>query len=269
MKPAFSKFFVLVILLCLSCILFHQCTQDQQNTYRKIKEFADEVKVINTHEHQHWPEEYGDHTFGLFHLVNASYLMSDIVSAGGYSFDLDVLDSLSLEAVWDSLGEPLNYTRNTSYYSHFIKGFQKLYDFSELYFTKTNIPYLSSEIEKNYSDYRTWFDASFHKAGFELMFLDQYWKPFNTGIDEKYYALVFHINPLVMQVSSRPSAGDEFSEVYEEDLEDGGRVWEKQDTVWTEILECIQNFRQPNCPACKKGRLRFTGLVKDVPWEPG
>jgi hypothetical protein len=55
----------------------------------------------------------------------------------------------------------------------------------------------------------------------------------------------------------------------EEALEDGSRVLEKQDTVWNEILECIQNFRQPNCPACKKGRLRFAGLVKDVPWKPG
>jgi hypothetical protein len=55
----------------------------------------------------------------------------------------------------------------------------------------------------------------------------------------------------------------------EEALEDGSRVLEKQDTAWNEILECIQNFRQPNCPACKKGRLRFAGLVKDVPWEPG
>jgi hypothetical protein len=55
----------------------------------------------------------------------------------------------------------------------------------------------------------------------------------------------------------------------EEDLEDGIRVWEKQDTVWVEILECIQNFRKPNCPDCKKGRLRFAGLVKDIPWEPG
>lgn len=55
----------------------------------------------------------------------------------------------------------------------------------------------------------------------------------------------------------------------EEALEDGSQILEKQDTVWNEILECIQNFRQPNCPACKKGRLRFAGLVKDVPWEPG
>ncbi|GET28688.1 hypothetical protein [Prolixibacter sp. SD074] len=55
----------------------------------------------------------------------------------------------------------------------------------------------------------------------------------------------------------------------EEALEDGIRILGKQDTVWTEILECIQNFRQPNCPVSKKGRLRFAGLVKDVPWEPG
>ncbi len=55
----------------------------------------------------------------------------------------------------------------------------------------------------------------------------------------------------------------------EEDMEDGRRVWEKQDTVWCEIRELIKSFRQPNCPACKKGRLRFAGLVKDVPWEPG
>ncbi len=55
----------------------------------------------------------------------------------------------------------------------------------------------------------------------------------------------------------------------EEALEDGGQVYEKQNTVWGEIKELIKSIRQPNCPACKKGRLRFAGLVKDVPWEPG
>jgi hypothetical protein len=55
----------------------------------------------------------------------------------------------------------------------------------------------------------------------------------------------------------------------EEILEDGGQPLEKQDTVWNEIMELIKNHRQPNCPACKKGRLSFAGLVKDVPWEHG
>lgn len=55
----------------------------------------------------------------------------------------------------------------------------------------------------------------------------------------------------------------------EEALEDGARVWEKQDTVWGEIKELIKIVRQPNCPACKKGRLRFAGIVREVQWEPG
>ena len=55
----------------------------------------------------------------------------------------------------------------------------------------------------------------------------------------------------------------------EEALEAGARVWEKQDTVWDGIVELIKTCRRPNCPACKKGRLRFAGIVKDVPWEPG
>src|SRR5690554_2208091 len=55
----------------------------------------------------------------------------------------------------------------------------------------------------------------------------------------------------------------------EEAMEDGRRVWEKQDTVWNEIQKCFRNFRQPNCPACKKEKLQFAGLIKDVPWEPG
>ncbi len=55
----------------------------------------------------------------------------------------------------------------------------------------------------------------------------------------------------------------------EEAMEDDNRVLEKQDTVWDGILECIKNYRQPNCPVCKKGRLRFAGIVYEDPWEPG
>lgn len=61
----------------------------------------------------------------------------------------------------------------------------------------------------------------------------------------------------------------EIEDQKEEDIEDGLQTWEKQNTVWTEILEAISKFKKPNCPACKKGRLRFAGIVKDAPWEPG
>lgn len=55
----------------------------------------------------------------------------------------------------------------------------------------------------------------------------------------------------------------------EETLEDGNRVWEKQDTVWDQIVEMIRNYKQPNCPQCKKGRLHFAGIVRENQWEPG
>ena len=198
----------IILLLVLSPSLFLQCVQDPQTSYEKIKTAADGIKVINAHEHQHWPEEYGDLTYRFYHLLHGSYLMADVVSAGGTRFDMGPLDSLSLEEHWEINGQALNHTRNTSYYGHLIKGFRKLYDFDDLYFTEENIPVLSAQIEKNYQNYRSWFDSSFHKAGFELMFNDQYWKPFNTDIDEGYFALVFHINELVMHASIPPALED-------------------------------------------------------------
>jgi hypothetical protein len=55
----------------------------------------------------------------------------------------------------------------------------------------------------------------------------------------------------------------------EDAIEDGSQVWVKQDSVWDEILDRIQNYRKPNCPECKKGRLHFAGIVREVNRVPG
>jgi hypothetical protein len=55
----------------------------------------------------------------------------------------------------------------------------------------------------------------------------------------------------------------------EEALEDGRNLWEKQDTVWNEILQMILNYRKPNCPLCHKGRLHFAGIVPRNHGAPG
>ena len=44
-------------------------------------------------------------------------------------------------------------------------------------------------------------------------------------------------------------------------LEDVGKVWVKKDNVWNEILEKIREYKKPNCPNCKKGKLHFAGIV--------
>ncbi len=163
--------FLTAFLACISLMGFQQCTIDQQkaSNYQEILEFTEGIKVINTHEHQHRPDEYGFDTLNFYHLLHGAYLMQDILSAGGHRLDLEPLDTIGLNAGWEKYGQFLNFTRSTSYYGHFVKGFQKLYGFKDLAFTESNIAPLSAQVEKNYSDYGSWFDKAFHQAGFELI----------------------------------------------------------------------------------------------------
>ena len=58
---------------------------------------------------------------------------------------------------------------------------------------------------------------------------------------------------------------EERAEQKQEGLEDGNQTWEKQDIIWREIMEKIEQHSKYNCPVCKKGRMRFAGLVYDIP----
>ena len=55
----------------------------------------------------------------------------------------------------------------------------------------------------------------------------------------------------------------------QEALEDGCAIWQRQDTVWDEILLLIDGFRKPNCPVCKQGFLHFAGIVPGHLVKPG
>ncbi|MBN1998518.1 amidohydrolase family protein [candidate division KSB1 bacterium] len=247
-------------------ILVCQCSLNSNSMQKSLKSDADQIKVIDTHEHQHWPEEFGDVHMGFYHVIYTGYLMHDLVSAGSSWMDIEILDSLCMDAKWELFGKSLNYCRAGSYYGHFIKGFQKLYDFDDLYFTPSNIPALSRQIEKNYSDYRSWFDTAFHKAGFELMFLDQYWRPFNTDLDPRYFALVFHINPLVMQISQRPAAGEEPPSLYDQ-AKAAGFVIKSLD----DYLKFCEHLFEKNIAAktvCVKNSLAYSRTLyfEDVPY---
>jgi hypothetical protein len=211
LKTSLSSFSLIIIILAL-----FQCQAPTHNSELAIRNAIDEIAIINTHEHQRSPHELPDETYGFYHLLQSSYLNSDVHSAGASGFSLEKLDSLSEDELWSSYGPGLNYSRNTSYYGHFVKGFEKLYGFEDLYFTKENLSTLSGQIEENYQDYGQWFDEAFKTAGFELMFNDQYWSPFNCDLNEKYFALVFHINPLVMEASNKPEPGKEKGNIYKQ-----------------------------------------------------
>ncbi|HLN56840.1 MAG TPA: amidohydrolase family protein [Bacteroidales bacterium] len=192
---SFVTWLSLVALISFSCHRF-----DSNSLYVKIRNHADEIKVINTHEHQHLPSEYGYPEFRFRNFLMTTYLAADVVSAGARVNP----DSVKSGKLWDTFGKPLDYTRATSYYSLLVEGFRLLYGFNEPYFTKENLQGLSARLEQNYKNYPEWFDKSFRKAGFEKMILDQYWKPLNTEIDTAHFELAFNINFLISGAGRRP-----------------------------------------------------------------
>jgi hypothetical protein len=230
-------------------------------------DFADQISVINTHEHQRWPEENGDLNYRLPHLIKSSYLMSDLVSAGAPGMDWQRIDSISLVDYWNQCGEALNFSRNTSYYSHLLKGFRKLYDFDDLYINESNIEKLSAQIAANYADYRGWFNTAFYRAGYELMFLDQYWKPFNTEVDESYFALAFNINPLVMHISYKPDANYEGPEIFRKASSENFSIANLDDyLVYCELL--FQRNMDKNA-VCVKNSLAYQRSLdfEEIPYD--
>lgn len=128
-----------------------QASLDNQSTNERILEYSDGILVVNTHEHQHEPVEYEIDTLNFFHLLHTAYLMQDLVSAGGNRLEFKEIDSLPLDDQWELLGDPLDFSRATSYYGHFIKGF-------------------AAQVGSNYSDFDSWYGKAFEKAGFEIMF---------------------------------------------------------------------------------------------------
>jgi hypothetical protein len=177
--------------------------QASSTTYDRLRDYVDTIQVINTHEHQRTPPGYEEADYNLFTIIASSYLNADLVSAGAPVFDPAVITQRNPEELWNLYGRYLDYSRNTTYYSHLLAGIRALYGFEEPYFTQETITTLSETIEKNYADKEGWYAASFEKAGFELMFLDQFWDNFNVDIDDRYFALVININSLVFLISDR------------------------------------------------------------------
>lgn len=243
------------------------CRDKNDQVYKRIREHAGSVKVIDTHEHQRMPEAYGKFDFRFYHLVAAGYLAADINSAGSRTIDWDLIDSSGLDRLWDIYGNALNNCRSTSYYGHFVRGFNKLYGFNDLYFTRENIPPLSAKIEKNYKNYRDWFGEAFRKAGFDLMLVDQFWEPFNTEVDTNYFAIAFNINTLITEARKRPAAGDSLRSVYRRAEKAGFKIGNLDD--YLTFCDFIIRNNIENNTVCFKNSQAYsrTLFYEDVPAE--
>lgn len=263
----FKNFASAICLICLMLMCSCSPQTSSQSSYEKLLEFSDGLKVINTHEHQHRPDEYNLDTLNFYHLLHSTYLMQDVVSAGGKRFDMAEISSFSDEELWNSLGMSLDYTRNSSYYDHFVRGFKKLYGFTGPYFTRDNAANLSSQVQENYEDYSAWFDEAFQKAGFEIMFNDQYWNPFNVEIDTQHFALVFHINSLVYNLGYRPQGDEELSGIYAHAEEDGFKIQSLEN--YMDYCDFLFQLNLDHGAVCIKNSMAYGRSIyyEDVPYE--
>ena len=80
----FKRISFIGFLIGIFILLFQNCTSDNQktDTYNDLLKFTDGIKVINTHEHQRRPDEFGLDSVGFYHLLHQTYLFQDVVSSG-------------------------------------------------------------------------------------------------------------------------------------------------------------------------------------------
>jgi hypothetical protein len=193
--------FIFAVLLIVAT--WGRCRTGSTGVYERIREYVDTIKVINTHEHQRIFSEYEGQQLNFYSLLAHTYLQSDLVSAGATPLNPELCNGGDLDRLWELNGRYLDYCRNTSYYRQFLSGFRVLYGYDESRFTKDGIRWLSEQISKNYGRHASWYKEAFTKAGFDIMFVDQYWNNFNVSLDGDYFALVFNINNLATGMLNR------------------------------------------------------------------
>lgn len=180
-----------------------QAPKESESSYDRIRSYLDSIPVIDTHEHQIPSASKGDGTVNFYSLLARSYLAADVVSAGAPPLRGETIEQQTLDELWSTYGQALDFCRGTSYYGHFLAGFRIQYDLMETDFDREGIARLSRQIEENYNRREEWYAQAVAKANFELMFVDQYWDALNTELDERYYALVCNINAFFAGISRR------------------------------------------------------------------
>lgn len=246
-----------VFVLILFSVFAVNCTENPISAYGSLRDYVDTIKVVNAHEHQRWFAEHEGHAYNFYTVLAHSYLQADLVSAGAPELKPESVNQGDLEALWKAQGPYLDFSRNTSYYSHFLAGFRHLYGFSDPSFTKENVQALSAQIAANYNHREDWYEKAFRQAGFEIMFVDQYWNAFNTELDSRYFALVFNINPLVSSISRREGLTAKDAPVQTNIYklaEEGGKSIKTLDDYLAAADRLFQKFQEHNVVCLKNSQ---------------
>jgi len=187
--PAKSWFATLIIILV-------SAAGCQQNTYDGMRTYIDEIKVIDTHEHQGLPWKHQHNCFDM-----GLYLHADLISAGMEEYPDSMEQIHDSEAYWEHTEPYLRFCRGTSYYAQFINNYKQLYGFKGDELTREDFLWLSDQTDLNFRNYPRWLDSVCRKSNIQLMLTDQVWAPFNPNTGSDYFRYVFRIDQLVLDAA--------------------------------------------------------------------
>lgn len=162
-----------------------------------------QIPVIDCHEHLRPLDRLRGSPVHFFTILSDSYLRADLVSAGAPPLTGEITREQGLDRLWEIYDPYLEFTRQTSYHLHLLKGFELLHGFRGPALTREHAAGLSEILDRRYADPDAWFAEAVSKSGIELMFLDKHWDPWHPGVDSRYFRPVFNISALVSVISQR------------------------------------------------------------------
>ncbi len=250
-------------LIFLSALILTAC---QENSYDKIRNYLDNIEIVDTHEHIQTPGDSAD--FQFFNTV--SYFPADMSSAGAPSYRELQKEGFNVDKLWEQFGDYYNFSRATSYHEQFMNSLKILYDYDKPYLVKEDIrPLYDKMLANNYRNYDKWFAEVFKKGKFKTMILDQYWDHFNTSIDTSYFKLVCNINTWVMLIGDAAEKKLITSEMVPFDLSNKNELSAKTLDEYVGIVDSvIQVFKKKGAVSIKNTLAYSRTLYfEDVPYD--
>ena len=180
-------------MLLVAVLIAGACNQTTTEPQKRIRQHIDQIKIIDTHEHQGYPWKKKHNCFDI-----GMYMNADLVSAGMPEIS-DSMDQVhDVNAYWDHISPYLRFVRGTSYYIQFIKNLQVMYNLKSDELTKEEYLRISAEIDSNYRNYTPWLNDGLTKLNIDYMLVDRVWNSFNPDMEHEKFGYVFRFDDLVL-----------------------------------------------------------------------
>jgi uncharacterized protein len=164
---------------------------------QRIRNRIDNIKIIDTHEHQGFPYMNRHNCFDI-----SMYMIADLISSGMPPISDSMEKIHDPEAYWNHISPYLKFSRATSYHAQFIQNLKQMYVLKGDELTKDEFLRISSQIDRNFKNYAQWLDSGLNKLNIDFMLVDRVWDPFNPEMEHEKFGYVFRFDRLVTDVRS-------------------------------------------------------------------